>query len=943
MASLGSVFSSNDLRNLRLNLFVRKYGKNVVHFILTFHFLHGQNKSIREILIDNQVPLQGRCPFNPQEIKNITEKSPEDLDITVMNKICQVLWQKGVNDPGDTLKGLLKKIKDKRNFVSHEEPRMSDTDLEIKLRDFQSTLEETLEKTKSLFPKHSAAIDDLKTEIQEAVPKLLEKIREKYDPSSPQDVQKLKEEIEEFGTELSDMILKSTEAELLSLHERLFQILPYDWLAQYGTTDPDNIMVSLQVADDPDLNRGPQGNKSIIVNQTEILNKDKIGKDPEVVIISGDAGSGKTTILCSFAEGWCKKANDIPELSSFPFIISMMFRSDEHDNFHDYFKSLVPKTAALFPFDQVKSVVLGSKCLVLCDGYDEANEKSKKLFNEFLELNSKNMKFVVTTRPSNIEGLTNIVNKVRRSRINLKISGLQKEDMKLLTEKLIGYLVKDNDIQQEQMKKELLQKIEEMNTGTRAILQTPLYFNLYILLYIECPYLRDELNTRTSLYLELRKHKIKRISNKTGMSVESLEEFDAIYRKWSLKHYIERKYEWSQADIESFKREIICPEVLQNFDFIMSSYFSLKKTQKNLEIVKVYCHRHRSEQEFAVAGNICDDVITSSRRLQRGNIIQDLLRFIRLCDRRLLRGNIILDVMRSKELWDGRDLFQFFRKFRVVISFILGILYSNQRDVYYNIINEIHELYVSYSLSQGAQDVLCEPCIETRLDFKVLESLVSEMKKTSLKDRVTFREPKSLYVLPPLLPKLRPKKINLEFLRTLLSDVSQINKTLEAAVVHNIRTEIWISKLLSDYSQHSGQEVLHPVDKLGLVIWDVDEYQDLESLRPINLMTPAKELKLIYRMSKAPEERYALAINRTIPTNREEGTTDLWIDLHKDRDIKLLLQLLTVSSLRSICIYAKLGTKIDDVEYVEELKALCRKKRLGVLCSNLWANIEERK
>ncbi|XP_066980084.1 uncharacterized protein [Macrobrachium rosenbergii] len=913
-SSSGSISSLYTLKSLRRYHFVRHWGKEVVYKIYNLSFLEGQNKRIREILEENQVPLKRKkSPFNPQEIKNLTEKPSEDLDITVMNKICQALWEKGVNDPGDETRELVKKIKDERNIVSHEVPNMSDTDLESKLRDFQATLEETLEKTKSLFPKHSDDSDNLKAEIQDAVPKLLEKIREKYDPSNPQDVQRLKEEIEEFASEFSDMIHKCSEAEFLCLNDRLCQILPYDWLAQYGTTDPGNIMVSLQVEDDQELNSGPHGNKSISVNQKEILNKDKMGKDPEVVILSGDAGSGKTTILCSYAEGWCKKTTDIPELSSFPFLLCMQFRNHDHDNFDDYLKNLIPNTIARFPFDLVKSVVLGSKCLVLCDGYDEANEKSKKLFKHFLELNTKNMKFVVTTRPRNAVGLTDIVNKAKRSRINLKVSGLQEEDMKLLTEKLIGHLVKGDDVtQQEQMKRELLQKIAEMNTGTRTILQTPLYFNLFILLYIECPDLRDEMSTRTSFYLQLRKHKIKRISNKNGISVESLEEFDALYRRWSLKHYNEKKYEWSEADARSFKREISCPEVLQNFDAIMSSYFSIKKTKKHLEIVKVYCHRHRSEQEFAVAGNICDDIIASIGRPQGGNIVRD--------------------VLQSKGLWDGSDQLQLFRILMEVMSFILGILYSTERDVLYKTIHYIHELYVSQYFDDdddfGTHDHLLEPCIESRLDEKVLESLVAQMRKFSLKDRVRFHETKSLYVLPSLLPKLRPKEIELEFFSKKLRDLSQLNKTLEATKELCIFTEVLLFINLSDYIQLSGK-AFPPVDYLDLKSSDKG-YQDLESLhRLIPLMTSAKKLNLEYSLFKSPEDRFAKIINRTLPTNREEGgTTDLVINLFKDCDVKLLLQSLNVRPLRSVRISPPFGTKIDDVE---DLKTLCREKGLGKL------------
>ncbi|XP_064090674.1 uncharacterized protein LOC135204383 [Macrobrachium nipponense] len=823
MASSAPAISSNDSRNMRLRMFVKKYGKKVVHLIYTFHFLHGQHKNIREILTDNQVPFQGRrCPFNDQDVRNLTEKLPEDLDITLMNKVCLVLWQRGVNDPGDELKGLLKKIKDVNNFVSHEDPYMSEPELESKLRDFLATLKETLYKIKSLFPSHGSDTDQLREEIQDAVPKLLEKVREKYDPSNPQDVQRLKEEIGEFRSETYELIQESSVAELRSLNERLCQSLPYDWLTLYGTTDPSNIVVSLQVEYDKELNRSHHGNKSIIVNQNEIFNiKDRMGKDPEVVIISGDAGSGKTTILCSYAEEWCKNTNDVPELSSFTFLLCMQFRNHDHDNFDDYLKSSLPNNVASFPFDLVKLVVLGSKCLVLCDGYNEANENSRKLFQDFLKLNSNKMKFVVTTCAGDTERLEKIVNNGQRSRINLKVSGLQKEDMKMLAEKLIGHLVKDNITQQEQMKEELLQKIEEMNADTRTILQTPLYFNLFVLLYIECP---DEMSTRTTVYLQVRRHKIKRISHKTEISEESLEKFDALYRKWCLKHYLEEKYEYSVADVRSFEEEIrqTLPEVLQNFDAIMSSYFSIKKTKKHQASVNVYCHRHRSEQEFAAAGSICDDIVTSSKRTQG--------------------GYTVWDVLLSVGSWDGSDPRQLFMRFREVIFFIPGILYSTERDVLYDTIEEIHELYVLFRVfgddddddDEGhdgvyrGHDALLDPCIETRLDDKVLESLVSQMRKTSLKDQVTFQEPKSLYVLPSLLPKLRPKRIKLDFSSSIpRRNIPHLIQTLKSAANNNFGTAVELLMYLSDWAQLPGQEkdeeeekeeeedqVLPPVDKL---------------------------------------------------------------------------------------------------------------------------------
>ncbi|XP_064104885.1 uncharacterized protein LOC135214469 [Macrobrachium nipponense] len=925
MASSGSVFSPEVLRYLKYYNFVRHWGEKVVYTIYNLSFLHGQHKSIREILEDNQVPLQGRSPFNTQEIENLENKRPKDLDITLMNRICQILWEKRVNDPGDKLKQLLKDIKNNRNIISHEKLHISESDLVEKLSEFQTLLEETLKETKSLFPDQFADIDQLKAEIQDAVPKTLEKIREKYDPSNPHDVHKLKEEIKEFESELSDMIQESSEAELRSLQERLCQILPYDWLVQYGLTDPCNIMVCLHVEDDQGLNSGPCGNISINVNQKDILTiKDSRGKDPEVIIISGDAGSGKTTMLCSCAEGWCKKTMDMPELSSFPFLLYMNFRNHEHDNFDDYLKSVIPITVSRFPFDRVKSVLLGSMCLVLCDGYDEANINSSKLFEEMLKLNSNKMKFVVTTRPGNTETVTNIVNREKRSRINFRVSSLQKQDMILLSEKLIGHLVKIHETRQE-LNKKLLQKIEEMNTSTSDILQTPLFFNLFVLLYIECPDLRDEMSTtKTSLYLQLKKHKIKRISNKTGTSVESLEEFDALYREWSLKHYIERKYEWSESDVRSFKNEIHrqeVQEVLQNFDAIMSSYFSIKLTVKHLDIVKVYCHRHRSEQEFAVAGNICDGIITSSGRPQGGNIVRDVLRL--------------------KGLYDKDGLSGILRELREVVYFIPGILYNNDKGALYNAIKDILELYISYSLYHGTHDYLLEPYFETRLDDKVLESLVSQMERVpSMKQRVKFTRTDSLRVLPSLLSKLRPKWIEVRFVS---NDLLQLNETLEAAQ-GNTSTEIWIVRSLKNYAELSG-ELLHSVNELRLDILD-DDYQDLESLRPISPMTSTKELILKYKMKTASADRVAEVINKTFPTNRAENTTtNLEIALSDRHEVMPFLQSLNIRPLGSVWSMRSLTLDMGcakKFEVDEDLKTFCCVKGFGEVSFALCNHEAER-
>ncbi|XP_066939052.1 uncharacterized protein [Macrobrachium rosenbergii] len=910
MASPGPIFSPEALRSFRYHYFVTQWGKKVLFIVYENCFILGQAKGIIEILFTKGVLLSKKGNINKKDLENLAYKPPEDLDITLMHKICYQLWQKGFNDPGDELKELVKKIKDERNAVSHEVQNMSYTDLDKKLKGFQATLEETLDKTKFLFPVLGVRTDQLKAEIRAAVPELLGKIHEKYDPSDQKDVEKLKQEIKEFWSELSEEVQKSSREEFLSLYSRLCQILPFDWLVQHGITDPCNIIIYLQVQDDSRFNESRRGREGPTVDQRCILRiRNARREDPEVVIISGDAGSGKTTILCSFVEKWFKNTVDIPELSSFDTLLYMQFRDLKYDNFADYLKGLLPHTIARYDFTNVQSHILGSKCLIFCDGYDEANENSKKLFEEMLQLNWKDKKIVVTTRPGNTEELTNDVNSTKRTKINLKVLGLQENDFNLLTEKLTGYLVKDS-IQQEKLRAELSQKVREMNYTTKAILRTPLLFNMFILLYVECPELRNELSTRASLYLQLKKNMAKRILKKTKISEESLEEFDELYRKWSLRHYIEKKYEWSEGDMKSFKREISSKKVLENFRSIMSSYFIIKHARDHLNIVKVFCYSHRSEQEFAIARNICEDLMSGRR--QQGE-------------------TTLLKVLQSKGLANtSMSDIQIFRQLRDLIAFIPGILQQEypKSDALYNHIKDVQKLYVAYSLSQRMHDDLLEPCMETRLDDQVVQSLASLLEGTPLKECSKYKNPDSCLVLPSLVSKLKPARIDLE---ETPRDLSKVEEILQVAIPLDVYTtaRVWID--LDNVKPFTGKVSL-PVDELRVFITNFDPNRDeeLEVTYPYALMSIAKEMKLIYDMPELDTERSAYVVNRSYPRDRRD--TDLshvFIKSSTDCELFDLLQRLVaarLAPLTSVGIYARRENVVD-----EELQDYCYKNGLGDL------------
>ncbi|XP_066949323.1 uncharacterized protein [Macrobrachium rosenbergii] len=345
----------------------------------------------------------------------------------------------------------------------------------------------------------------------------------------------------------------------------------------------------------------------------------------------------------------------------------------------------------------------------------------------------------------------------------------------------------------------------------------------------------------------------------------------------------------------------------------MSSYFSIKLTRKHLDFEKVYCYTHRSMQEFAVAGVVCDDIILSSTRQKGGNSFELVLRSVGLLSPEDEReGNVIL----SQELLE-------------VIFYVPGILYSTERNVLYEFIDDIHDFYMlAWDLSlERFVDNLLIPCAETRLDRKVLKSLASRLKDKVARDGMLISKTESLFVLPSLLSKLQPATIKFcEVPR----DLSELNVTLQVANQHSIRTEFDLIIYLADFPEFSGR-VWHPLDQLAMDVCRYDtsdaEEQDLESLCPISLEESAKELKLTYQMQELSGDRLAQVINRTVPMNRPEGTTDLYVFLSAEHRIKRIIDSLMVRPLRSLTF----DKSEPDGDSIQDLRRRCLEKGLGDL------------
>ena len=186
----------------------------------------------------------------------------------------------------------------------------------------------------------------------------------------------------------------------------------------------------------------------------------------EILIMSSNAGLGKTTSLLSIVqkfdaakitassslienddedngsdiratETFPSRVEDVIksvyDLSLFDFVFYIPMRNNNFDNFNDYIKSLLPQTLGNDENDEVLDRVIEaiylSKCLILCDGFNEANAKAQKLFEQLIGFDFSRYTFIISTRPDNIEKLTSIIsNASRRARFVMIVSGLPLQD-----------------------------------------------------------------------------------------------------------------------------------------------------------------------------------------------------------------------------------------------------------------------------------------------------------------------------------------------------------------------------------------------------------------------------------------------------------------------------------------------------------------------------------
>ena len=125
-----------------------------------------------------------------------------------------------------------------------------------------------------------------------------------------------------------------------------------------------------------------------------------------VTILKGEAGAGKSTIVTNLTRrylGLTESSEETAEkLNNFDMIHFIDCRDNTTFDLSEYFRKNFPKTFNALGDQNMRDCFVNMKNLVIVDGYDEINDISAKLLNNFLAILKSSTQLyhcIITTRP----------------------------------------------------------------------------------------------------------------------------------------------------------------------------------------------------------------------------------------------------------------------------------------------------------------------------------------------------------------------------------------------------------------------------------------------------------------------------------------------------------------------------------------------------------------
>ncbi|KAK8723355.1 hypothetical protein OTU49_011675 [Cherax quadricarinatus] len=612
---------SEELHKLRYQCAVNKEGQKLLCTIFNWSYLGG-NLPIKEYLFTNInfTNVKYKRIFNHDQREKLNAGiHVSSFDITLLYKLLHHVCDLKQNDEdwnsegpnGPTLENLIFKLKEHRNVLAHENPQMTEKQMYLKLDELRQLYEKIICEAGSRFCKTPIEIACIINAINCNIDSICKKIRE---PLGPHDISQYQQEIREIKEQLKCNIEQITKEEVKKLYADTCYIDPAPWLLMHCQIKPTQIFTKFTMKEDDAYGLTEEDQQREISFDGILEVKCNDGHSPEVLILTGEGGIGKTTYLKYLKEKWLMDQEAVPGLDAVELLLYVECRHPTISTFDQMLEHILHDISGKVnvEFKLIRDIVLHMQLLILVDGFDEVNKASGCLIRELLNLPRHNIRIIFTTRPYSANSLTKQIPNSKR-RINLIMSGITPVHHQQFVERLChsldekkSYLIRD------QLKKKLL--VLKYQLGMH--LNNPLTLTLVALLFLKDPTKIDMLSTATDLYEELRKLITEKLTERLSKYSFELELEEKCYQfleysdALSFRAMKRQEYELWSDTVESLKQK--CRDIGLNHNEVLSAYFTTRCSRQGLQTILYYTYHHLKLQEFSVAKHILKEITQCS-------------------------------------------------------------------------------------------------------------------------------------------------------------------------------------------------------------------------------------------------------------------------------------------------------------------------------------------
>lgn len=607
----------DDLHKLRYQCVVNKEGQKLFYKVFTWSYLGG-NLSVKEYLstIPNYTNDLYKKQFNAHQRTKLNAGIPtSSFDISLLYKllchVCNLQKDKAWSseDPaGPTLENLIYKVKEHRNLLAHEDLQMNEQQLQLKLNELQLLYKRVICEAGIRFSKPASETNRIIIKINNNINGFCKKIRE---PFGPNDIALYQQEVKEFREQLESIIKQAAREEVEQLYADTCNVHLVPWLLVDYQIKPIQIFTRFVINEDATSHSFAEEEQSREISVNNILEVKRDHKLPEVLILTGEGGMGKTTFLKYLTEVWITDPEMIPGLDKVELLLYIECRHPAIRTFDQLLKHTLHATSrnVNVEFEIIREAILHMQLLILVDGFDEVNEASGNLIREVLNLPRHTTRIIFTTRPDSTNTLTKLIPQSKR-RVNLVMNGITPDHHQQFVEKLCCSLISEE--RWSHIRVQLKETFSVLKQQLGMHLNNPLTLTLVTLLFLKDQNTFNMLTTATDLYDELRKLLTEKLTERLSKYTfdselefkcyQFLEYSDAL----AFRAMKRQEYELQSETVKNLKEK--CSNLGLRHTEVLSAYFTTRRSRQGLVPCLYYTYHHLKLQEFSVAKHLLKEI-----------------------------------------------------------------------------------------------------------------------------------------------------------------------------------------------------------------------------------------------------------------------------------------------------------------------------------------------